>query len=94
MLIAVIILSLLLVLSLILLYKFYNAANFQMEKADTYEEWIKEFRDDVKRTYIDMRTLDEKRIFEKDDEVGVVFQELLNVIDKLNERVELEEENK
>jgi hypothetical protein len=30
-----------------------------------------------------MRTLDERRMFEQDDEVGVVFQELVDVVNNL-----------
>jgi hypothetical protein len=88
----IIILSALLLVSIGITYKFYNIANFQMNKADTYEEWIKEFRDDVKKTYIEIRELDNRQIFEKDDEVGIVFQDLLNIIDKLNNRVQEESE--
>jgi hypothetical protein len=91
MLIIVIFLSILLVISIIATYKFYNIANFQMEKADLYENWIKEFRNDVKKTYIDIKTLDSRQIFEKDDEVGQTFSQLLEIIDKLNKVVQDEE---
>jgi hypothetical protein len=90
--IIVIFLSILSVISIIAAYKFYKIADFHMDRADLYENWIKEFRNDVRKTYIDIKTLDSKQIFEKDDEVGQTFSQLLEIIDKLNNVVQEEEE--
>ena len=35
-----------------------------------------------------MRDLDQREMFEKDDEVGVIFNDLKSLIDDLNEKVE------
>ena len=55
-------------------------------KIDIYEEWVLEFRDDVRNVYNALKSIDDRQIFEKDDEVGVVFEDLVTLITKLNER--------
>jgi hypothetical protein len=65
-------------------------------KNDTYEKWIIDFKQDVNDTYALMRAIDskgtfatrvnDKGVFEADDEVGAVFKELSDLIHKLNER--------
>jgi hypothetical protein len=60
----------------------------QLDKIKVYEGWIREFKEDVKSTYDEIKELDDKNIFVKDDEVGVVFQDILEIIKKLNERTE------
>ena len=35
-----------------------------------------------------MKMLDEKQMFEKDDEVGIVFQDMRDLIRSLNDRTE------
>jgi hypothetical protein len=57
------------------------------KKLEEYEKWTNEVKSDVLQTFEDMKDIDNRQLFVKDDEVGVVFQELLDVIKKLNERV-------
>jgi hypothetical protein len=67
-----------------------------LHKNDTYEKWIIDFKQDVNDTYAIMRAIDEqgtfatrlndKGVFESDDQVGAVFKELADLILKLNER--------
>jgi hypothetical protein len=52
-----------------------------------HQQWIVDIREDVNYVYKRMKLLDDKQIFQKDDEVGVVFTDLVNLITKLNERV-------
>jgi hypothetical protein len=52
-----------------------------------HQQWIVDIREDVNYVYKRMKSLDDKQIFQKDDEVGVVFTDLVNLITKLNERV-------
>jgi hypothetical protein len=65
-----------------------NAATLQLQKNEIYEEWILEFKEDVLKTYIHIKQIDDRHIFEKDDEVGVTFADLHAVIQKLNERTQ------
>lgn len=52
-----------------------------------HQQWIIDIREDVNYVYKKIKTLDDKQIFQKDDEVGVVFTDMVNLITKLNERV-------
>jgi len=80
------ILSLLLVLfiatTVVLCYITYNCQN----KIDIYESWIVEFKDDVNDVYRQIKIVDDKNIFEKDDDVGGVFSDLYQILEKLNQR--------
>ena len=83
-----IILSLLLGLffaaTVILSYIVYNCQN----KIDIYEGWIVEFKNDVSEVYQQIKLIDDKQLFEKDDEVGSIFSDLYLIIQKLNQRIE------
>jgi hypothetical protein len=57
-------------------------------KIDTYERWIVEFRDDVTDVYTQLKKIDEQNVFERDDEVGVVFLDIVTLISKLNTRIQ------
>jgi hypothetical protein len=61
-----------------------------------YEEWILTFQKNVKDTFRQLRYIDEKEIFERDDEVGFVFSNIVSIIDDLKEKTyaETEEERK
>ena len=82
----IIILSLLLGLfvatTVILGYATYNCQN----KIDIYESWIVEFKDDINEVYRQIKLVDDKQIFEKDDDVGGVFSDLYLILEKLNQR--------
>lgn len=67
-----------------------------LKKIAIYESWILEFKQDVNDTLSLMRAIDkqgvfatsvnEKGVFESDDQVGQIFKELTDLIEKLNER--------
>jgi hypothetical protein len=58
------------------------------EKIDTLEKWILEFRNDVDVTHNKLKEVDDKQMFQKDDDVGFVFSEIIKLIEKLNKRIE------
>jgi hypothetical protein len=64
-------------------------------KIDTYELWLIDCRDNVKDVYERLKLIDDKQMFEKDDDVGFVFTEILTLIEKLNKRIydDIKEEN-
>lgn len=70
--------------TIILSYLIYNSQN----KIDIYESWIVEFKDDINDVYRQIKTIDDRQIFEKDDEVGSTFSQLYFIIHKLNQRTE------
>jgi len=86
--ISVIVLGVCLTASLVVNFLLFKAANLQFNRASVYEDWIAEFKNDVMKTFIELKLLDDRQIFQKDDEVGVVFQELLDVVQKLNDRTQ------
>lgn len=84
-----------LVLSILINIFLYRVLSAQLKKIKNYEqlvlesdEWIESVRNVIRSTYIQMKKLDDKSIFFKDDDVGVVFSELLNLLKRLNDRIE------
>lgn len=94
--IAVIVLSVLSIASLTANVLFYKAADRQLERGDLYEQLYSTFVADAKeqtlQTYLKMKQLDDKQIFSKDDDVGVAFREILDLLQKLNEATQEEGE--
>jgi len=69
-----------------------------LKKISIYEQWILEFKQDVIDTLSIMRAIDkqgvfatsvnEKGVFESDDQVGQLFKEITDLIEKLNDRTQ------
>lgn len=67
-----------------------------MKKNEIYEQWIVEFKQEVVDTLALMRAIDKQGtfatsvnaegLFESDDQVGQVFKELEELIEKLEEK--------
>jgi hypothetical protein len=53
------------------------------KKVEKYEEYVNLFYSRVAIVLASMRTIDEKKIFESDDEVGDVFQQLVDTLGEL-----------
>ena len=68
--------------TVILCYVTYNSQN----KIDIYESWIVELKDDINDVYRQIKVVDDKQIFEKDDDLGGVFSDLYLILKKLNQR--------
>ena len=91
-------LVLILVISVVLLVTSYIIIRRLFSRIDTYEEWILDFKTDVIDTLERMRDIDksvvfssrlnEKGAFESDDQVGGVFKDMLELIEKLNQRTQ------
>ena len=60
----------------------YAALNM-LRKNERMEDAIENFYSRLQRTLNTMRTLDEKQMFEKDDEVGDVFSQLADTVNEL-----------
>jgi len=93
--IVVIVLSVVLIASLIANALLYKAADRQLERADLYEQMYQDFTLDMKdktlQTYVQMKELDDRGVFSKDDEVGLAFKEILNLLQILNEATQEKE---
>jgi hypothetical protein len=69
---------------LILLYIIFNL----YRKVSLYEEWTIETLNELNSTVETWKELDSKQLFEKDDEVGVIFDELNITIKNLEKRLD------
>jgi hypothetical protein len=90
----IILLSVGLIISIILNCLAYRAITIQLNKLAIYEKWVEEYevwvanvRGLIQSTYLKMKTVDEKNLFNKDDDVGFIFTELLDLLKYLNDRV-------
>ena len=86
---------LLLIISLLINVFIYKALKIQLKNINNYktalsesDEWSLYVRNCVRTTYMKMKELDNRNIFSTDDEVGISFTELLDLLKKLNDRVE------
>ena len=69
-----------------------------LKKIDIYESWILKFKNDLSETLDSMRKIDkqgtfatsinDKGVFESDDQVGEVFKKLLELIINLNDKTQ------
>jgi hypothetical protein len=87
-----------LVISLTLLLIGFLIIKRLLNRCEIYEEWILDFKTDVISTLEEMRDIDksavfssrlnDKGVFESDDIVGGVFKELVDLVEKLNQRTQ------
>lgn len=66
----------------ILLYTIFNL----YRKNYIYENWIFETNDSLKDILDKWRAIDSKQMFEKDDEVGVVYEDIDELIKEIETR--------
>lgn len=52
-----------------------------------YEDWVVRFSKRAEDTYNYMKYLDEKQIFETDDEVGIAFREIRDLTEELKSKL-------
>ena len=84
----VILLSVLLTTSIVVNILFWKVGERQLAINEIYADWISDWREQVFKVWAHMKLLDDKQMFEKDDDVGVVFQEMKALIKSLNDRTE------
>ena len=68
------------------------ASYISVRKIEIYEDNIMRFYEGTTRILRTSRHLDNKEMFEKDDEVGALFQQLITVIGELRGLIYEEEE--
>jgi uncharacterized protein YjgD (DUF1641 family) len=73
----------LLVLSIISNVLLYRAGVMQLQKNEMYEKTIEEFYSNLTIVLHTIRAIDEKQMFESDDEVGSVFDQIVDTINEL-----------
>lgn len=90
----IIITIILCVISLVLNIFLITSLNINLKKIEIYESWIVNYQEIVKETYLLLKEVDDKEIFEKDDEVGAVFSNVREIIQDLKEKTYEEDFNK
>lgn len=58
-----------------------------IKKIEVYEDWLSFFRTEVDEVYNKMKSVDDRNLFEKDDDVGFVFAELLRISKEFKDRI-------
>lgn len=66
-----------------LAYACYN----MVKKIEVYEDWLEMFRTEVKDVNARIKAVDDKNLFEKDDDVGFVFSEIVKIIKEFDEKI-------
>jgi hypothetical protein len=62
-----------------------KALIIQIKKNEIHEQWIIGLQNKVEKTYQTITMLDDRQMFAKDDEVGTVFQQIVEIVKSLNE---------
>jgi hypothetical protein len=65
-----------------------KALRVQLQKVRIYTSWIVELQSKVDRVVQTMHELDDRQMFSKDDEVGAVFQHMVELVDSINEKTD------
>jgi len=86
MLVTVIVLSVVLTISICLNIYFFIKMNDLFDLIETMENWTLQYRNLVENTHRRLKEIDEKQIFEKDDDVGFVFSEMVKLIEFIKEK--------
>ena len=60
---------------------------------DILEAWLVDFKGLVNNVYKKLKDVDNRGIFEKDDDVGFLFSDIVNIIKITNERINDESSN-
>ncbi len=58
-----------------------------LKKIEVYEEWLDMFRKEVSDVYNRIKAVDDRNLFEKDDDVGFVFSEIVKIIKEFDEKI-------
>lgn len=51
-----------------------------LKQNEKYEQWYVNISEDIVSTYERMKEIDDKQMFESDDEVGIIFDEMKQLI--------------
>jgi hypothetical protein len=57
------------------------------KKNRIYEEWVISTRDSINELHENIQELDSRQLFEKDDDVGVIYEGIKDLIVDLNEKI-------
>ena len=84
--IIIIILTVVLTVSICANIYFFIKMNDLLDVIETMQQWNDQYKNLVENTYRKLKEIDEKQIFEKDDDVGFVFSEIVTLIEFIKEK--------
>ncbi len=67
-------------------FYFFIKINDLLDVIETMENWSIQYKNLIENTYRKLKEIDEKQIFEKDDDVGFVFSEITKLIELIKEK--------
>ena len=87
MILTIVILGVLLLASIGVNVYFGVMLNRSIDKNEQYEQWISDIENAINITYNKLKSIDDNRMFEKDDDVGFVFSNIVKLIEKLKSQL-------
>lgn len=82
----IIILTVVLTVSICANIYFFIKMNDLLDVIETMQQWNVQYKNLVENTYRKLKEIDDKQIFEKDDDVGFVFSEIVKLIELVKEK--------
>tara|TARA_A100001391_G_C4997760_1_gene259916 strand:+ start:79 stop:336 length:258 start_codon:yes stop_codon:yes gene_type:complete len=73
----------LVIVTLLFLTSCYVIWNLNM-KQEMLEDWVTDFMNSIEKINFDLKQIDYRGSFESDDETGVIFNEIKNIIKQLD----------
>ena len=58
-----------------------------LRKIEVYESWLDMFRTEIDDVYKRIKAVDDRNLFEKDDDVGFVFSEIVRITKEFDEKI-------
>lgn len=58
-----------------------------LRKIEVYEDWLDMFRTEIGDVYKRIKAVDERNLFEKDDDVGATFADILRITKEFDEKI-------
>jgi hypothetical protein len=58
-----------------------------IKKIEVYEDWLEYFRKEIDNVYHGIKAVDDRNLFEKDDDVGATFDGILKIIKDFDEKI-------
>ena len=58
-----------------------------IKKIEVYEDGLDMFRKEIDQVYARIKSVDDRNLFEKDDDVGFVFSEIVRITKEFDEKI-------
>jgi hypothetical protein len=58
-----------------------------LKKIEIYENWLVMFRSEIDQVYTKIKAVDDRNLFDKDDDVGFVFTEIVRITKEFDEKI-------